>query len=576
VTATTAYAPIPDSARQLSLLHARGLITQQVHEGLSQTVALIADAGEANRQAIERLRQEILHATPDEQPSPYLKIATDSAAANMHVVASGGKLQIYNANGVLLVEPTDIQVQGQSDAGAVVQALESIVHYQAILALKSQGQDSSLIGKIKLRLRHHVVGHPRAQAQPLPAAATGRGGELTVYFHPKQKDQNQYIVDVINESELEVYAHVFTLSPDYSISRLYPRLGQQEAIKPGNTFAIPQSLQCYLPDGWDASHDYVKVFVTTVPTDLGVLEQKGLKVPPPKRVISRDTRAVSRLRHIIDVATYGAGARFIGPTEIATEEDWAVAELPITTVRVFDWAKLDSAARDIPLSDGLTLIKPSGFRGQVTATTWGQATRGVDSDPALKPPPGLERFPNLFQPLGRSGTRSVGSTNLVLALNVDEHSRRSVTQKNSLRLKIPVTPDEQVADLLAVAFDGEDYLLVGYADGPNTVKIVSLPEMKGTSKRGLTAALKLFIYKKMGRSTPSLGLHRAELRDGEVVYSDIQHNQFQPGQKVAVFVHGSTSDTRWMIQGLAQFLRKEVLPYDHLLTWDYESFGIPL
>src|SRR5262249_43700180 len=50
-------------------------------------------------------------------------------------------------------------------------------------------------------------------------------------------------------------------------------------------------------------------------------------------------------------------------------------------------------------------------------------------------------------------------------------------------------------------------------------------------------------------------------------------NQFLSGQRVAVFIHGFTSDTRWMIQGLAQFLRKEVLPYDHLLTWDYESFG---
>jgi pimeloyl-ACP methyl ester carboxylesterase len=77
----------------------------------------------------------------------------------------------------------------------------------------------------------------------------------------------------------------------------------------------------------------------------------------------------------------------------------------------------------------------------------------------------------------------------------------------------------------------------------------------------------------MGRYTPQIGLRRAELVDGFFEYRDIQRNQFQPGDTVALFVHGFTADTRQMVETFAPFLRDEVFPYKHLLTWDYETFG---
>lgn len=575
VAATTARARIEGEHDQLIPLHARALITKQVYAGLSLTVALRAEEGEANQQAIDRLRSSIQTATPDGKPSPYLEVVSDpNAPAELHVVASAGKLQIYNANGVLLIEPLDIDVQGQSDAASILHALENIVRYRTILALTNEGQISQLVGKVKLRLRQSVAGQPVAQAQELPAEAVGPGGELAVYFHPDQPDRNLYVVDVINESALEIYPHVFTLSPDYSIQRLYPRLGQQEAVKPGVSFAIPDLLTFFLPPGWDSSRDYLKAIVTTVPADLQVLEQQGLNVPPPSREISRaGNRAQSHLDQLLDAVVYGAGTRFASPAHASIKDDWAVVELPVTTVRDFGTVKLDAPAKEVPLSDGLTLIKPESFQGDVTVTTWGQATRGADGDPALKPPPGLVQFPDLFQPLGRPGTRSVGPAGLVVALDVDEASRESITPENPLRLKLPSAPDEQGADFFAVAFDGQDYLLVGSSEQTDTLKVIHLPPTTAAPTRGLGHAIKLFLYKKTGRYTPLVGLHRAELENGKVVYREIQREQFQPGQHVAVFIHGFSSDTRWMIQGLAQFLRKEMLPYDHLLTWDYESFG---
>ena len=47
----------------------------------------------------------------------------------------------------------------------------------------------------------------------------------------------------------------------------------------------------------------------------------------------------------------------------------------------------------------------------------------------------------------------------------------------------------------------------------------------------------------------------------------------RPGQRVALFVHGFTSDSRWMAGGPAQFLASQGLTYDHVLTFDYETFN---
>jgi hypothetical protein len=267
-------------------------------------------------------------------------------------------------------------------------------------------------------------------------------------------------------------------------------------------------------------------------------------------------------------------------------------------VRAASAQTLAAPAARVDLGDGVTLVKPSGVQGQVAVATWGQATRGVDGDPLLKPPPGLEGAPHLFQPLGRAGTRGVGPSGpsgLVISLDLDEESRRRITPDNPLRLELPPAPGDAagavaagVADLLPVIFDGEDYLLAGYAgDRPNTVDVVTVPPPvilaavpagpQGLpSTRGIGRTLKLFIYRKIGRHTTLTGLRSAAPGDVDPTYAGVQRDQFRAGQRVALFVHGLNSDTGWMIQGIAQHLLSAGIAYDHLLTWDYESFGTGL
>jgi hypothetical protein len=588
VSATSAQAELDGTVESIPV-HSKGIIIEQVYTGLRQTVSLKAAEGEENNKAIARLHQIIESATPDKKPSPYLLVLDDTnQQADLQVIAEEGKLNIYDHKGDLLVESEDIKEQGQNSPVAILYALENIARYRILLNLTNQENNSRLAGLVKVHLCRYVESPEGSQTEELAEGVVGDGGEITLYYDPSNEKRNLYVVKVINNSSLPIYPHIFFIGADYSISRLYPDGGQeyqltsQKSLTAGLRNVGGRPLEVYLPDKprWDSSRDYIKVIITTVPSDLAALEQGGINAPPPNRERRRATN--SPLDGLLDTILYEPGKRHGCPYQTSNQEDWSTVAVPLTIVREYQTNALDVPAGRISLSDGLTLVKPAGFHGQVTVTTWSQATRGTEGDSSLEPPPGLAGHSDLFQPLRRSGTRSIGSSGLVIAFDVDEASRRSITLANPLRLELPTIPGEEVTDILPVAFDGEDYLLAGYStNNNNAVELVHLPsavvptDSQGQpTKRGIGRNIRLFVYKKMGRHTTLTGLHRAELVDGKVVYSDVQPKQFQPGDTVALFVHGFTSDTGWMIKEVAQFLRQEVVPYHHLLTWDYEAFGI--
>ena len=579
VGATTALATVEGTPAQPIPLLARG----------RQTVRLEVPQGnhEAEK-AIANLRHAIEHASENDSPSPYLKLKDDpKALADLQVKVESGQFCIYDPDDVLLVEPTPIRPlqagSGESPSVEVCRALESIVRFRTIMNLSNDDPGSRLAGKVRLKLRRYVVDSAGPRAEDVPEEATDPGGELTLYFDPDHNERNIYVVDVINELERYVYPHVFTLSPDFSICRLHPQAGIQEAVQPNtaqNPFPIglqkgTDQLRYWLPPGWDFSRDYLKLIVTTEAADLHRLEQQPMKVPAPPR--TRKGIQPSVLQQILDATAFGERTRHSSRIGALTGEDWTVTQLAINTARDYQTTTLGPRQGRIALSDEVVLVKPKGFTGRITVTTLGLATRGVDGDFGLRPPPGLERFPDLFQSIGRTGTRSIGPTDVVIPLDADETSRRMITPENPLLLELPTTRAGDAADLIPVIFDGEDYLLAGYgAESGDTVNIVDLPSSTGAGKptaRGIARTLRLFMYKKLGRHTHDIGLPNAELRHDEVVYNPVRRDQFKPDQRVALFIHGFTSDTRWMIRSTVQFLPSEVCQYNHLLTWDYETFG---
>lgn len=579
VSASTARAQRKNGEAEIPL-HARGEITKHVYVGMRQTMSLHAAEGKKNQDAIARLRQAIQKAAPDEQPSPYLEILEDdSQGFDLRVVAADGKLSIYNANGELLVVSEDIHSDEHGDEISVLHALESIARFRSLKNLDNEEPGSQLVGKVEVKLSRYIPDSEAPRMEDLPGEATGAGSEFVLPYDPEIRENNEYVVHVTNKSSSRVYPHIFTLSADYSVHCLYPDRGQEDALAPEHTLssgfggAGGKRLEVYLPDEprWDSSRDYLKVIVTSEPCDLRILEQGGLNVPLPTRSVKRGMR--SSIERLLDTTINGVGTRHSRPAKTSVGEDWATTTKTITVVRDSRTTSLEAPAGRISLGDDLVLVKPEGFQGQVTLTTWGQATRGVEGDPTLKPPPALQNLPDLFQPLGRVGTRSVGPSGLVLAFDVDEDSRKSITPVNPLRVELPVVPDEEVTDLLAVVFDGEDYLLAGFAgESPNVVELVSLPEVAAPT-RGMGRTIRLFIYKKLGRFIPEFDLRRRVEVNGKFEYGEVKSEQFQPGDKVAILVHGFKSDTRWMLDEPTKFLLEEVMQYDHVLTWDYETYG---
>ena len=97
----------------------------------------------------------------------------------------------------------------------------------------------------------------------------------------------------------------------------------------------------------------------------------------------------------------------------------------------------------------------------------------------------------------------------------------------------------------------------------------------------------------VGRPEPSLGLHAArfvpgdrlaqepllpgergyEINGGEARYRSLRGDELQAGQRVALFCHGFTSETRWMVGGVLPWLEKSGLGYDHYMTFDYDTFS---
>jgi hypothetical protein len=497
--------------------------TERAYTGLRQTVALDAAPEVRSEGVVEALRRAIERSGPNSTPSTYLHLLDKgSSRAALRVRAGAGGFGIYSREGELLVGPDDLIAVADADAVAspeeaavaAVGALEAIVRYNTVAGLEVLAPMSPLTGKVSLSLRRYVTESGEVRLEECAHEASGPDSNITVYFDPSAEERNRYVVDLINSSGIPIYPNVFALSPDYSIRRLYPNNSQTAPVQPNDEtspFTVGldyrnERLRLWLPPGWDASRDCLLAIVSTAPCDLAFLEQRGISFPLPTRASTHATRPPrAALERLLDALVFGSGKRVVVDETAWEREPWSVVISRINTVRAYQPLALAPLAGVIPLGDGLSLEKPEGFAGTVTTGTLGQLTGGADGDPDLKPPPGLEAFPGLFQPLVRARTRGGGSRVLALAFHVDEDSRRTLSPSNPLRISVPSLPDGATTTL-AVAWDGRDYALVGQAsDNPDVVEIPALPPRiaqpsaeRPNGKYDIRTGVCLFLYRQLG------------------------------------------------------------------------------
>jgi hypothetical protein len=58
-----------------------------------------------------------------------------------------------------------------------------------------------------------------------------------------------------------------------------------------------------------------------------------------------------------------------------------------------------------------------------------------------------------------------------------------------------------------------------------------------------------------------------------VRYRPLKGGEFQPGQRVALIVHGFNSEAKWLASAILPFLEANGIVYDHYLAFDYETFN---
>lgn len=332
--------------------YARCVITKHAYAGLEQRVHLFSVEGllpaEAHEVArtLKALSDAIRGQLPGVRPSPYLTISDDADhGADLYVRADVGSLHVLAADGQELAHPVALSSQDtlarQEALISTLHTLEHVARFRIFLFLTNEDVSSQLAGKIDFGLRRFI---PNLPGLSLPIVERDVSTDVVVSVDPDTEANNSYVVELSNHSSSAVYPHLFTLSPDFSIIRLYPRSGQEEALVAGTTMYVGlrdtrERLMFYLPANWDASRDYLKAVFTSAPADLEVVEQGGLNVPLPNERSDRGSiqqqfqRGTSSLEALLQTLLDDVGTRFMRPSRSLVEDDWTTVTMPIMTKR---------------------------------------------------------------------------------------------------------------------------------------------------------------------------------------------------------------------------------------------------
>ncbi len=91
--------------------------------------------------------------------------------------------------------------------------------------------------------------------------------------------------------------------------------------------------------------------------------------------------------------------------------------------------------------------------------------------------------------------------------------------------------------------------------------------------RDLKRTVSLFLYKIMHNDLPpGMGVRKADLDvRGQAAYAAVHPDDVRGAKRVALMVHGFTSDTEWLVWHAWPWAKKH--GYDLCLTYDYETFN---
>jgi hypothetical protein len=493
-----------------------------------------------------------------------------------------GQPLLDGGGGQLLLLPTDATPAEM--AGALIQ----IARYRAALAVANDQPTVPVAGTVAMQLWWHTGD---AEEPLLPAA--GDDGVVTV------AEGDLVALEIGNDTSEALFVNIFNFGADWSITRLWPPPGiAAEPIPPGGHFWIGRDeyddpIEAGMLPGVAAVRETLKLFATALPLETSTLEMAPWSPDEPvERALEAGLFAtmLDRLE--------GAGGR----NDEADGRIWLTAAVPVITVA--------AGEAPVPLRGGrltrferygVEILPPPGFRGMAGLQPPGRRSPELAAAALPVPPALLDRV----EPWPLYPTRS--NTPGALWLSYDETAAATVTAATPLRVKVPL-PEGETPHLLAVLDDGEFYYPVGL-NRPEDAGILyidwlPLPEpgavppggAQGSpfagqaGERNLTRTVQLYIYKLLHKLHPALGLHRVTpllpgdppllageeeraSNAGPLRYSPVAAESFAMGDRIAIVTHGFSADAIYQAVWALTDLRDRGVWYDHLLTFDYDSYS---
>jgi hypothetical protein len=572
-------------------LHARMVVFRINNGDLQRGVVL-----DGHNPALEALRSRLTKG----DVAPYLRLTSPDSPADFRVSVRNGAFEVQDSTGRLLIAPIAV-----TNLDEIASDLCHLVRYHNALNLQNRSPHSELVGSIKLSVwlldfePSSQEPHPRP-IEPAP------GGEFQVEVG------QPIVLEVTNNASSPLYIGVFDFSYDWSIKLLYPRHGEEQALDPDKTLSLglsrrhSEQLAPQLPPDIAEVRQVVKVFASVQPANYESLCQPALKLPClPKKSVGDMRAPRSLLTELLELAMQGGRHRALGPPPATAADEWTTTQTEFTLVRrpgenSVSRALVGGETTELP-GYPFRFEAPAGFKGTVRVLTDRQSARSAEGDIASSAsPPALAPFPEQFRPLELRPTRAVCPPGCVIEIDADAQAREKVTETAPLKISLSVGIDQDTEGVLAVAFDGSLFYPVGGAgQGEKAVTVRWLPppppdeETPLRATRGLGRTVKLYLFKLLGLPTPSLGLHHARfvseeqhpqppvvpgervhrVAGGEVRSRLVTAGECQSGQRVALLVHGFQSDSYWMVADLSRLCHLSGMSYDHVLTFDYESFN---
>ncbi|HEY4048406.1 MAG TPA: caspase family protein [Acidobacteriaceae bacterium] len=530
------------------------------------------------------VRQALSQAGPGGQPSLLVREMPESPELRVTAFEAGYRITRAQGDRPLAV---DIEQVNQDSARKAVDRLEHIARWIRIAELRNPSTRLPA-GAVSLDLFQVSETGEERKVDP----ATEDPDLRFVYIEqdgalvpPKFK------IRVKNNSKQRLYCMLLDLPETFGVfSGLLDGNGvwllpDEEAwARADGNWIIPATIPDKLREqGITELKDILKVIASTEPCDATLLDQDDLDVQSTRgRGIIRgavSANTLDRLMQRVQTRNFGAAA------SSGRLADWMTAEVSVTTVSPRESVPVPQAGGSIELAPGVTLMGHARLDAQVRLGSEVAASRDVNL-PRL--PPWLVDDPQVVEPFQLSVSRGGPALS---TLDLDEVAGTdAVTPDAPLQLRIvsSLSADE---NLLPVAFDGEFFLPLGWAEqNDNTIEVnlERLPQPL-VNKRTLKGSIRILFKKVRGKylgtqyDYPLLAAVTPR-GEGEVKYVtaiDEVKKRVAPANRILLYVHGIIGDTRAMAESAFHApaaLRVPLLrdAYDLILAFDYENLNTPI